>query len=104
MRRRPIAEVDAETQEVVSNSGSEQEFCLFDHMWKFGTSSAIMRSPEQAGKVTESLRHIGSEGRRGGFQHRAVEAWHVQRRHALRSGAFDNIPLAVLNSRVCVGI
>ena len=43
-------------------------------------------SPEKAGKVTESLRHTGSEGRRGGFPHRAVEAWHVQRRHALRSG------------------
>ena len=41
LRRRPIAEVDAETQEVVSNSGPEQEFCLFDHMWKFGTSSVI---------------------------------------------------------------
>ena len=177
---------------MVSNSGPEQEFCLFDHMWKFGTSSANMHnevapergpppaavaeerwklfslieegltrsdavasmlseqrvprpgcfvtcrdvlspcaiipglsllqrsrpgvlpcrprapreaarlnrvrvdcsassSPEKAGKVTESLRHTGSEGRRGGFPHRAVEAWHVQRRHALRSGAFDNI-------------
>ena len=50
-------------------------------------------SPEKAWKVTESLRHSGSEGRRGGFPHGAVEAWHVQRRHALRSGAFDNIPL-----------
>ena len=42
--------------------------------------------------MTESLRHTGSDGRRGGFPHRAVEAWHVQRRRALRSGAFDNIP------------
>ena len=38
-----FVEVDAETQEVVSNSGPEQQFCLFDHMWKFGTSSAIMQ-------------------------------------------------------------
>ena len=44
LRRRPIAEVDAETQEVGSNSGPEQEFCLFDHMWKFGTSSANMHN------------------------------------------------------------
>ena len=44
LRRRPIPEVDAETQEVVSNSGHEQEFCLFDHMWKFGTSSANMHN------------------------------------------------------------
>ena len=44
LRRRPIAEVDAETHEVVSNSGPEQEFCLFDHMWKFGTSSANMHN------------------------------------------------------------
>ena len=48
-------------------------------------------SPKKAGKVTESLRHTGSDGRRGGFPHQAVEVWHVQRRHALRSGAFDNI-------------
>ena len=40
----PCDEVDAETQEVVSNSGPEQEFCLFDHMWKFGTSSANMHN------------------------------------------------------------
>ena len=33
-----------ETQEVVNNSGPEQEFCLFDHMWKFGTSSANMHN------------------------------------------------------------
>ena len=56
-------------------------------------------SPEKAGKVTESLRHTGSEGRRGGFPHRAVEAWHLQRRHAL----LTTFPLAVLNSRVDVG-
>ena len=42
--------------------------------------------------MTGLLRDTGSDGRRGGLQHRAVEAWHVQRRRALRSGAFDNIP------------
>ena len=31
-------------KEVVSNSGHEQEFCLFNHMWKFGTSSANMHN------------------------------------------------------------
>ena len=46
--------------------------------------------PEKAGGVTGLLRHTGGDGRRGRFPHRAVEAWHVQRRHALRSGAFDN--------------
>ena len=29
---------------MVSNSGHEQAFCLFDHMWKFGTSSANMHN------------------------------------------------------------
>ena len=40
LRRRPTAEIDAETEEV-SNSGPVQQFCLFDHTWKFGPSSAI---------------------------------------------------------------
>ena len=157
-----------ETQEVVSNSGLEQEFCLFDHMRKFGTSSAIMHNevawerglpptavvdveraaflptrcllcqdvlslcaiipglsflqrtrpgvlpsrprdyvkrpdfiacgwiavrvtlPKRQEEWLDLLRHTGGDGRRGRFPHRAVEAWHVQRRHALRSGAFDN--------------
>ena len=49
--------------------------------------------PEKAGGVTGLLRHAGtqSNGHRGGFTRRAVEAWHVHCRHALRSGAFDNM-------------
>ena len=55
LRRRPIAEIDAETQEV-SNSGPVQQFCLFDHTWKFGPSSAIMHNevaPERGLPPTE---------------------------------------------------
>ena len=50
-------------------------------------------SPEKAGGVTGSPRQAGTKGNghRGGFTRRAVEAWHVQCRHALRSGAFDNV-------------
>ena len=57
-------------------------------------------SPEKAGRVTELLRHGGTkgDGRRGGVPRRAVEPWHVQRRHALRSGAFDN----VRSHRLCI--
>ena len=40
--RRPIAEIE-ETQ-VVSNSGPEQELCLFDHMRKFGPSSPVVHN------------------------------------------------------------
>ena len=50
-------------------------------------------SPEKAGGVTGSLWQAGTKGNGhcGGFTRRAVEAWHVQCRHALRSGAFDNV-------------
>ena len=63
-------------------NGPDQEFFFVDQ------EHYVMR-PEFI--ACGQLRHTGSEGRRGGFPHRAVEAWHVQRRRALRSGSFDNI-------------
>ena len=50
-------------------------------------------SPDKAGGVTGLLRHAGTNGNGhcGGFTRRTVEAWPVQCRHALRSGAFDNV-------------
>ena len=52
-----------------------------------GSDCRASPSPEKARGVTGLLRRRPSWW----IPRRIVEAWHVQRRHALRSGAFDNM-------------
>ena len=58
-----------------------------------GMDCRASSSPEKAGRVTGLLRHAGTKGNghHGGFPRQIVEAWHVQRRHELQSGASDNM-------------